>query len=57
MKCYIFKEKKPYEIIKIELHLYYVHVTSDLGCRFQSFYHFILYLRMLIIDTYTNKLG
>lgn len=46
MKCYIFKEKKPYEIIKIELHLYYVQVTSNLGCRFQSFYHFILYLRM-----------
>lgn len=35
MKCYIFKEKKKiYEIIKIELYLYYVYVISGLGCRF-----------------------
>lgn len=36
MKCYIciFKEKKFYEIIKIELYLYYVYVISGLGCRF-----------------------
>lgn len=34
MKCYIFKEKNFYEIIKIELYLYYVYVISGLGCRF-----------------------
>lgn len=28
------KKKKFYEIIKIELYVYYVYVISGLGCRF-----------------------